>query len=394
MKIAKLNIDGYIGSADMMSMFSGEEVFGLTKLKKFLDTLESDVTDIHVYINSGGGSVTEGWAIYDKLKNSGKSITTIGEGIVGSIATVIYMAGSVRKLHENSKFFIHNPYWQANDASPMESSDLKRLALDLEKEQTKILDFYALSTGKERSLIEPLMTEATDLTTKEAIELGFATDVINAAVNYHSYQLVAMLDIKKQPIKTDKMSKNVTSILGRFSKKMQAFMKGNFFNMDLAVKDSNGEEKLLYIETETEDLTEKSAYLVDGDGNQTVAPSGDYTDASGKVIVIVDGVVKEVKDAVAKADEPTVIVDEAFENLKAENEALKAELVASKKESENFKNSFSEMETEFKILMQTVIGAKTSFDVEGQQFVARKENTKTLGANENFLNELANQFKK
>jgi len=79
---------------------------------------------------------------------------------------------------------------------------------------------------------------------------------------------------------------------------MQAFMKGNFFNMDLAVKDSNGEDKLLYIETETEDLTEKAAYLVDGDGNQMVAPSGDYTDESGKVIVIVDGVVKEVKDAV------------------------------------------------------------------------------------------------
>ena len=141
MKIAKLNIEGYIGGADIVSMFSGEETFNLSKLKKFLDSLESDVTDIHVYINSGGGSVTEGWAIYDKLKASGKTVTTIGEGIVGSIATVIYMAGSVRKLHENSKFFIHNPYWMPNSQTPMESTDLIALGEDLKAEQTKILDF-------------------------------------------------------------------------------------------------------------------------------------------------------------------------------------------------------------------------------------------------------------
>jgi len=46
MKIAKLNIEGYIGGADIVSMFSGEETFNLSKLKKFLDSLESDVTDI------------------------------------------------------------------------------------------------------------------------------------------------------------------------------------------------------------------------------------------------------------------------------------------------------------------------------------------------------------
>ncbi len=73
MKVAKLNIEGYIGGADLMSLFGGGETFNLSALKKFLDSLESDVTDIHVAINSGGGSVVEGWAIYDKLKTSGLS---------------------------------------------------------------------------------------------------------------------------------------------------------------------------------------------------------------------------------------------------------------------------------------------------------------------------------
>ena len=75
MKIAKLNIEGYIGSSDIVSMFSGEKTFNLSQLKDFLNTLESDVTDIHAYINSGGGSVNEGWAIYDKLKASGYNVS-------------------------------------------------------------------------------------------------------------------------------------------------------------------------------------------------------------------------------------------------------------------------------------------------------------------------------
>lgn len=312
MKISKLNIEGYIGGADIMSLFSGEETFNLSKLRNFLDNLESDVTDIHVYINSGGGSVNEGWAIYDKLKASGKTITTIGEGMVGSIATIIYMAGSVRKLHENSKFFIHNPYWQADAPTPMEGDDLISLGEDLKNEQNKILDFYSKQTGVERSKIEPLMSKATDLTSTQAIELGFAHSVVNESVNYRKYQLVAMVNIKeKQTNQNNNMieNKGILATMKRFAKKLAMASKGVYVNMEMPVTDEEGNNVTLFIETETEDLVEKPAFIIDAEGNQSPAKDGKYTDASGKVIMVSGNMVKSVEEGKPAEEEANKATD-------------------------------------------------------------------------------------
>ena len=54
-------------------------------------------------LNSMGGDVFEGYAIHDILKASGKKITTQAEGLVASIATVIYLAGDIRLITENSE---------------------------------------------------------------------------------------------------------------------------------------------------------------------------------------------------------------------------------------------------------------------------------------------------
>lgn len=375
MKIAKLNIEGYIGGADIVSLFSGEETFNLSKLKKFLDNIEDDTTDIHVYINSGGGSVVEGWAIYDKLKTSGKTITTIGEGMVGSIATIIYMAGTTRKLHENSKFFIHNPYWQPSEASPMEGDALINLGEDLKKEQQKILDFYANQTGTAIEAIQPLMQKATDLTSSEAVNMGFATEIISSSANFYKYQLVAMVEPKKveQTINKTKMeNKKNDSWIARQLTKLAARLNGVTLNMEMPVKDPNGTEVTLFVESETEDLTGKSAYIVDTDGNQTSAPDGDYTDAEGRVIKVAGGVVTEV---VAKVtDETTPSVEELnakIAELEAKNselEGIKAnlstELEAKSKEVE----VMNEVKVEFENLKNVVIGKNVKFEDSKQEF--------------------------
>ena len=374
MKIAKLNIEGYIGGADIVSLFSGEETFNLSKLKKFLDNIEDDTTDIHVYINSGGGSVVEGWAIYDKLKTSGKTITTIGEGMVGSIATIIYMAGTTRKLHENSKFFIHNPYWQPSEASPMEGDALINLGEDLKKEQQKILDFYANQTGTAIEAIQPLMQKATDLTSAEAVNMGFATEIISSSANFYKYQLVAMVEPKKvETIKQTKMeNKTNDSWISRKLTKLAALINGVTLNMEMPVKDPNGTEVTLFVESETEDLTGKSAYIVDTDGNQTAAPDGDYTDAEGRVIKVAGGVVTEVVAKVADDATPTVEeLNAKIAELEAKNSELEGiksnlstELEAKSKEVE----VMNEVKVEFENLKKVVIGKGVKFEDSKQEF--------------------------
>lgn len=383
MKIAKLNIEGYIGGGDMISLFGGEPTFNLSALKKFLDALEPDVTDIHVYINSGGGSVVEGWAIYDKLKVSGKTITTIGEGIVGSIATIIYMAGTTRKLHENSRFFIHNPYWQPDAPVPMEGEQLINLGNDLKAEQQKILDFYANQTGTSIDSIEPLMQKATDLTSVQAVEMGFATEIITSSVNYHPYKLVAYVDAKKEEkqINNKQMDKKENnSWIKRNFTKLAALINGVTLNMEMPVKDGNGNDVTLYIESETEDLTGKPAFLVDADGNQEVAPNGDYVDANGKTIKVIDGMVSEVVEAQAAApadDENTPTIEELTAQLAAMTEAnatLTTELENAKAEAVKFEA----FKTEFENLKKVVIGEGQKFDQSKQNF--KKEESQNVGS--------------
>ena len=380
MKIAKLNIEGYIGGADIVSLFSGEETFNLSKYKKFRDSLEDDVTDIHVFINSGGGSVVEGWAIYDALKTSGKTITTIGEGMVGSIATIIYMAGTTRKLHENSKFFIHNPYWQPTEASPMEGDALINLGEDLKKEQQKILDFYANQTGTSIESIQPLMQKATDLTSAEAVNMGFATEIISSSANYYKYQLVAYVEPKKveQTIKKQTMeNKTNDSWISRKLTKLAALINGVTLNMEMPVKDSEGNDVTLFIESETEDLTGKAAYLIDAEGNQTTATDGDYTDAEGRTIKVVGGLVTEV---VAKAKETTETAP-TIEELNAKiaelenaNTSLTSELEAKTKEVA----LMNEVKVEFENLKKVVIGKNVKFEDSKQDF--SKENSSKVNS--------------
>ncbi len=378
MKVAKLNIEGYIGGADLTSLFGGGETFNLSALKKFLDTLENDVTDIHVNINSGGGSVVEGWAIYDKLKTSGKKITTIGEGIVGSIATIIFMAGDVRKLHENSRFFIHNPYWQPDSPTPMEADDLISLGESLQMEQKKILDFYSKQTGTGIEQLETLMQKATDLTSAQAIELGFANEIISTSVNYKPYKLVAYVATENKP-KQIKMNKNEQSVswIKRSFTKLAAMINGVTLNMEMPVKDASGNEVLLYVESETEDLTGKSAYLLDAEGNETPAPDGDYTDANGRVIKITGGLVAEVIEAEAKKheDEDETKMEDLIAKISELEETkakLTSELESVKAEKTKSETEFNAFKNEFESLKKVVIGKGSNFQASEQDFTKKE----------------------
>lgn len=388
MKIAKLNIEGYIGGSDMVSLFSGAETFNLAALKRFLDTLEEDVTDIHVYINSGGGSVVEGWAIYDKLKTSGKKITTIGEGMVGSIATIIFMAGDYRKLHENSRFFIHNPYWQPDSPTPMEADDLISLGESLQAEQKKILDFYSAQTGKAVEELEPLMQKATDLTSTQAIELGFANEIISTSVNYTPYKLVAFVDTKENKPKQTKMNKTENSVswIKRGFTKLAAMINGVTLNMEMPVKNAEGKDVILYVESETEDLVGKPAFILDADGNETTAPDGDYTDANGRIIKVANQLVTEVVEPQAKVEnENTQPSIEELTAKIAELETTKANLTSElelvKAEKSKAETEFNAFKNEFESLKKVVIGKGSNFQASEQDFT-KKEATSdsTFGA--------------
>lgn len=403
MKIAKLNIEGYIGELD--SAFAGEKSFTLNNLKEFLNNLDSDVTDIHYKVNSGGGSVYDGWDIHSALLASGKNLTAIGENIVGSIATVVFLAAKPenRKLIKNTKFFVHNPYWLPEQSEPMRANELLALGKDLKTEQDRILNFYAKESKATAYELAPYLEKETDLTAENAVKMGFANEVIDALedVEYHQYRLVAMIKPNKTNDKMSKVDETVLAKMNKFFKNFQRVTKGKFFDMDLAVKNEAGEAVNLFIESDSEDITGASVYIVDAEGNQSAAANGKYVDAEGKTVVVMDGKVSEViEKAIEDNNEPTIeelkaqleAANTELNALKASKETVETELQAKVTENEAIKANITVMENEFKALKEVVIGEGAEFDLGTQSFKAKK--IVTNNPNQAYLDEMASIFKR
>ena len=85
----------------------------------------TDIDEINVYINSCGGEVGEGLAIYNALKRHSAKVTTYCDGLAASIASVIFMAGDERVMSNSSLLFVHNAWtYTAGNASELRKSEM------------------------------------------------------------------------------------------------------------------------------------------------------------------------------------------------------------------------------------------------------------------------------
>lgn len=132
-----------------------------------------DAKVVDVLINSPGGSVMDGNAIYNTLKASGKTINVKVLGVAASIASVIAMAGDTIEMPANSMMMIHN----ASGGGWGTADELRDTADVLDKIDGQIVSTYANRTGKPEDEIRALMKAETYMTAAEAVELGFATAV-------------------------------------------------------------------------------------------------------------------------------------------------------------------------------------------------------------------------
>lgn len=137
---------------------------------------EVHASNIDVFINSYGGEVAEGLAIYNALKRHNAKVTTYVDGFACSIASVIAMAGDTRKMYDNSLLMIHNAWTVAQG----NAEDLKKAAEDLTviNEQTK--KAYLDVINIDESELNAMLDAETWITAEKAVEMGFATEVIAA----------------------------------------------------------------------------------------------------------------------------------------------------------------------------------------------------------------------
>lgn len=131
-------------------------------------------TDLVVRINSDGGAVSQGLAMYSLLKSFKHKVTTICDGFACSAASVVYMAGDHRLVRNSGLLLIHNAWSQVAG----NANDFRKAADDLDKITQPSIDIYAEVTGLPKEEIKQMMDEEKWITADEALALGFATEII------------------------------------------------------------------------------------------------------------------------------------------------------------------------------------------------------------------------
>jgi ATP-dependent protease ClpP protease subunit len=132
---------------------------------------------IHLRINSPGGSVIEGTAIYNALRRHEGGLTVHIDAMAASMASVIAMAGAPVYMADNALLMIHNPW----TVSMGESKDLRKEADLLDKLKVNLRNAYVRKTGINAEEIGAMMDAETWLDAVEAVALGFA-DAIEEGV--------------------------------------------------------------------------------------------------------------------------------------------------------------------------------------------------------------------
>lgn len=175
---ADIYIDGDIVDAstqEMIQSWFGDDTS--TSYKSFRDQVNnSPANTFNVFINSGGGQITEALAIHDLLidqQAKGKIVNTFGRGVIASAATYILMAGKNPSMSSNSFFMIHN----ASGAVYGDVNDIESFAVTLRKFNDTVTSFYQNATGLSKTVIGNMMNNETWMTADEAKANNFIKNV-------------------------------------------------------------------------------------------------------------------------------------------------------------------------------------------------------------------------
>ncbi|MEQ3723506.1 ClpP-like prohead protease/major capsid protein fusion protein [Alcanivorax sp.] len=140
---------------------------------------------LSVRIHSEGGFITEGLAIYNALANSERRVEVTIDGIALSMASVIAMAGDVVRIPANAFIMIHKP----SGPSLGEADDHRRTADVYDQFEDTLANIYATKTGLDKDTLKAMMAAETWLNGEQAVELGFADELIEPV------QAVAQADL-------------------------------------------------------------------------------------------------------------------------------------------------------------------------------------------------------
>ena len=175
---AEINMYGDVVSIVPRDWQTNERLAGFIGVDEFLEDFEAvkDKDNLTIHINSGGGDLYAGLAIYNRLKEFKGILTTVNDGLAASAASLIFQAGDNRKMNSGSNLMAHGVsgflfgYYDADD--------LKELLTQFKAHNKAIVNVYAEAMGVSFDEAKGFINGETWLTGQEAVDKGLADEVI------------------------------------------------------------------------------------------------------------------------------------------------------------------------------------------------------------------------
>ena len=138
---------------------------------------ESD-EEITLYINSPGGEVSSGLAVYDFISIMRSPVRTVVIGTAASMGAILFLAGKEREVMEHSLIMLHDPSYGAGDIGGKKPYEIQKQVDKLMETREELASIIASVTGQPKSKIYEICKEDTYFNARESMEFGLATKMI------------------------------------------------------------------------------------------------------------------------------------------------------------------------------------------------------------------------
>jgi ATP-dependent Clp endopeptidase proteolytic subunit ClpP len=248
------NIQNKAGETADIYIFDEIGTYGVTAQDFISEIKGLKDMPINLRINSLGGDVFDGMAMYNVIKRREAKTTVYIEGIAASIATIIALGADEVIMAENSLFMIHNA-WGGTSG---EAKDMRKTAETLDKITSELTDIYVKKTGLSYDTLADMMDEESWLNAQEAFDLGFIDTISDSIKVAAKYDVSKFKNITQEEIK-NKLSININN------KKMTNELK-DWFNskVEEIVASVKGEVKV------SADVAEQTAITVNLGDNEEI----------------------------------------------------------------------------------------------------------------------------
>lgn len=298
-QMAKLKIYGDIVDNEEKTWlwFWGQDGVSYTDVADFIASMDEKDNEIDIRIYCRGGNCLEGWAIYDALRQSGKTIKATIEGECSSMATVILLAAPKERRYafRNSSLCAHYPaaamlpipYTEERltaDLLRKQAKQLEDYAGVLDDETKRILDLYVERTGTDRATLEALMAQDKYINMDTALELGFIGSILPEITDIKAIRKFISINKKAKKMKVIQIAEDkAQKICALFGvEKLEDLQ--DYKIVDQVITDASGNELTVEREEGDPQVGDKAH------------PDGTYTMDDGTVITVADGVITEIKD--------------------------------------------------------------------------------------------------